>query len=59
MTIALVSSHLAIRIWYFWKIKEKKYKRNINNDLAVVASHIFVGVVHDTSTHYSRGKRGV
>jgi len=36
-------------MWHFWKIKEKKYKRNINNDLAVVASHIPVGAVHDTT----------
>jgi len=31
----------------FEKIKEKKYKRNINNDLAVVASHIPVEMVYD------------
>ena len=34
---------------HFWKIKEKKYKRNINNDLAVVASHIPMEAVHDTT----------
>ena len=32
----------------FWKIKEKKYKRNINNNLAVVASYIPVKAVHDS-----------
>ena len=45
--IALVLSHLVIRPWCFWKIKEKKYKINLNNDLAVVTSHIPVEVVHD------------
>jgi len=40
-------SHLLLRRSAFVKIKEKKYKRNINNDLAVVASHIPVEVVHD------------
>ena len=29
------------------KDKEKKYKRNINNDLAIVASQIPEGVIHD------------
>ena len=47
MTVASVSSHLVIRTWCFWKIKEKKYKININNDLAVVASHIPMEAVHD------------
>ena len=47
MLVASVLSHLVIRTWRFWKIKEKKYKRNINNDLAVVASHMPVEVVHD------------
>jgi len=48
MLVALVLSHLVVRMQRFWKIKEKKYKRNINNDLAVVASHIPVEAVHDT-----------
>jgi len=47
MLIASVLSHLVIRTQCFWKIKEKKYKRNINNDLAVVASHIPVEAVYD------------
>jgi len=45
--VASVLSHLVVRTWRFWKIKEKKYKKNINNDLAVVASHIPVEAVHD------------
>ena len=44
VTVASVSSHLAVRTRHFLEIKEKKYKRNINNDLAVVASYIPVGV---------------
>jgi len=40
---------MTVRIRCFWKIKEKKYKRNINNDLAVVVSHIPVEAVHDTT----------
>ena len=31
----------------FWKINEKKSKRKINNDLAVVASQIPEGAIHD------------
>jgi len=31
----------------FDKINEKKMKRDINNDLAVVASHMLEEVVHD------------
>ena len=46
MTVTLVSSHLAIRIQCFL---ENKRKENINNDLAVVASHIPVETVHDTT----------
>ena len=38
---------MLLRYSTFWKIKEKKYKRNINNDLAVVASHIPIEAVHN------------
>jgi len=31
----------------FYKINENKSKRKINNDLAVVASHIPVGAIHN------------
>jgi len=50
MLVASVLSHLVVSTRRFWKIKEKKYKRNINNDLAVVTSHIPVEAVHDTFT---------
>ena len=35
---------IVITLW-FWKINEKKIKGKINNDLAVVASHIPGGAV--------------
>jgi len=38
---------IIITLW-FLENKEKENKRNINNDLAVVASHIPVGVIHDS-----------
>ena len=47
MTIALVLSHLVIRTQYFWKIKEKKIEKIINNDLAIVASQIPKKAVYD------------
>jgi len=50
MLVASVLSYLVIRTRRFWKIKEKKSKKNINNDLAVVASHILVEVVYDITT---------
>ena len=61
VTVVSVLSHLAIKMWCFWKMKEKKYKRNINNDLAVVASHIPVGAVHDKRGEFvaSRKNRGL
>jgi len=37
---------IVITLW-FLENKEKENKRNINNDLAVVASHIPVGAIHD------------
>jgi len=37
---------IIIALW-FWKIKEKENKRKINNDLAVVASQVPVGAIHD------------
>ena len=38
VTIASVSSHLVVRTWHFWKIKEKKIEKKINIDLAIIAS---------------------
>ena len=38
MTVTSVSSHLVIRTWRFWKIKEKKIEKKINIDLAKIAS---------------------
>ena len=38
MTVASVSSHLVVRTWRFWKIKEKKIEKKINIDLAIIAS---------------------
>ena len=43
VTIASVSSHLVVRPRCFWKIKEKKMKKKINNDLAIVASQYLEG----------------
>jgi len=49
-----MSSHncaiLLLLCFGFKKIKEKKYKRNINNDLAIVASQIPGGAIHDIWT---------
>jgi len=39
---------IVIALW-FEKINEKRIKRNINNDLAVVASQIPRGAIHDTT----------
>ena len=49
MIIASVLSHLVVRTWRFSKINEKKYKRNINIDLAMWASQkSFGGAIHDS-----------
>jgi len=49
MTIASVLSHLVVRPRLFYKINENKSKRKINIDLAVVASQIPGGAIHDTT----------
>ena len=41
--IASVLSHLVVRPRRFWKIKEKKMKKKLNNDLAIVASQYLEG----------------
>ena len=43
MTIASVLSHLVVRPRLFYKINEKKMKKEINNDLAIVASQMLEG----------------
>ena len=43
MIVASALSHLVIRMQCFCKINEKKYKRNINIDLAVWASQSPLG----------------
>jgi len=40
MTVASVLSHLVVRLRLFYKINEKKMKKKINSDLAIVASQI-------------------
>jgi len=47
VTIASVLSHLVVRPRLFYKINENKKKRKINIDLAVVASQMPGGVIHD------------
>ena len=47
MTIASVLSHLVVRSRLFYKINENKIKRKINIDLAIVASQILGGAIHD------------
>ena len=47
MTVASLLSHLAVGSGLFYKINEKKLKKKINNDLAVVASQIPGGAIHD------------
>jgi len=49
MIVTSVLSHLVVRMQHFGKINEKKYKININNDLAIVASQVPVGAIHDSS----------
>jgi len=51
MTIASVLSHLVVRPRLFYKINENKSKRKINIDLAVVASRIPGGTIHDSRRH--------
>jgi len=48
MTIASVLSHLVVRLQLFYKINENKSKRKINIDLAIVASQIPGGAIHDS-----------
>ena len=48
MTITLISGHLVVRTRCFWKIKEKKMEKKINIDLAVVASQMSGGAIHDS-----------
>jgi len=50
VTIASVLSHLVIRPQLFYKINENKSKRKINIDLAIIASRIPRGAIHDRPT---------
>jgi len=50
VTIASVLSHLVVGSRLFCKINEKENVKKINNDLAVVASQMPGGAVHDTNT---------
>jgi len=50
VTIALVLSHLVVRPQLFYEINENKRKRKINIDLAVVASQMPGGAIHDTTS---------
>ena len=47
MTVASELSHLVVRPRLFYKINENKRKRKINIDLAVVASQMPGGAIHD------------
>ena len=47
VTVASVLSHLVVRPRLFYKINENKSKRKINIDLAVVASQVSGGAIHD------------
>ena len=49
VTVASVLSHLVVRPRLFYKINKNKSKRKINIDLAVVASQIPGGAIHDSS----------
>ena len=47
----------------FGKIKEKKMEKKINNDLAIVASQIPGGAIHDTDglsrrSNWKKGEEG-
>ena len=48
VTVASVLSHLVVRPQLFCEINENENKRKINIDLAVVASQIPGGAIHDT-----------
>jgi len=48
VTVASVLSYLVVRPRLFYKINENKSKRKINIDLAIVASQISGGAIHDT-----------
>ena len=59
MIVASVLSHLVVRPRRFWKIKEKKKKKKINNDLAIVASRYLKGrFMTLTSTLYTATTEG-
>jgi len=49
MTVASVLSHLVVRPQLFYKINKNKKKRKINIDLAVMASQLPGGAIHDTT----------
>jgi len=49
VTIASVLSHLVVRLRLFYKINENKSERKVNIDLAVVASQMPGGAIHDTT----------
>jgi len=49
MTIASLLSHLLFGRGAFYKINKKKNVKEINNDLAMVASQVSMEVVHDTT----------
>jgi len=48
MTVASLLSHLLFGCGAFYKINEKKNVKEINNDLAVVASQVPAEAVYDT-----------
>ena len=50
MTVASVLSHLVVRPRLFYKINGNKSERKINIDLAVVASQIPGGAIHDNES---------
>ena len=50
MTVASVLSHLVVRPRLFYEINENKRKRKINIDLAIVASQMPGGAIHDKYT---------
>jgi len=57
VTVASVLSHLVVRPQLFCKINEKENKRKININLAVVASQILGGMIHDSKAHPSSVSR--
>ena len=54
VTVASVLSHLVVRPRLFYKINENKKKRKINIDLAIVASQMPGGAIHDTISHLNK-----